>query len=198
MGERMKQQYLALQAAATQASVTAQAAAARAASLKSVASQAVIDAQAKATAAKAQFNLQRKLEAEAAQKIAYEESLVKEVEEKAAKLKVAAAAAVAEASTMKQRLHDAKCANNAGCAGLEGYCCPTLAGHPYAIHLTGIRLGCCGSAAAVESFNAMDDQATDFAVWFLSMAFAAAVASALTLKFRGRTDQSTSYRSMAA
>lgn len=55
----------------------------------------------------------------------------------------AADRAKAEYANAAQKIHDATCENNPGCAGLTGFCCPTLVGQ----ELSGIMLGCCGAPA---------------------------------------------------
>merc|ERR1712190_143998 len=162
----------------------ADAAAKNAAALKVDASSAAVDAKTKADAAHASYEAAQAAEHKANEEIKREKAFAASVEEHAEKLAVKAKAARQEASTIKERLHAAKCKNNPGCPQSDGYCCPTLNG----IHLNGIRLACCSQAVEVE-LSEVDTQATDVAAWFLSIALAAAVSSMVTMKLRGRSDQ---------
>merc|ERR1712039_565610 len=163
--------------ATTKAKARADAAAKNAAALKVDASSAAVDAKTKADAAHASYEAAQAAEHKANEEIRREKAF----------------AARQEASTIKERLHAAKCKNNPGCPQSDGYCCPTLNG----IHLNGIRLACCSQAVEVE-LSEVDTQATDVAAWFLSIALAAAVSSMVTMKLRGRSDQGASYQNMAA
>merc|ERR1712176_1384534 len=86
-----------------------------------------------------------------------EDKVVAAKNEEAAKIKAAAEKASskalakkAAAKEMLKKIDNAKCVNNAGCKGLQGYCCPTLntnTMHLGSTKLDGENLGCCGGAA---------------------------------------------------
>merc|ERR1711862_858750 len=57
------------------------------------------------------------------------------------------------ANSVGNKLHDAKCTNNKGCANLRGYCCPTFDVAHYHLGdapMWGENLGCCKGALEEE------------------------------------------------
>merc|ERR1712066_776260 len=103
-----------------------------------------------------------------------EERIVAEKNELAAHIQAKANRKTAEArrkeaaaEAMLRKIDNAQCSKHAGCAGLSGYCCPTLDTNHMEIGsttLNGENLGCCGTTAemaaettapAIPSFHTM-------------------------------------------
>merc|ERR1712232_910975 len=130
------------------------------------------------------------VEAAAALKRKAEEKTVADQNAEAAKIKAAADKVVEEATakktaaeTMISKIENAQCNKHAGCASLEGYCCPTLNTnkmHLGSTKLDGEMLGCCGAAveAAADDIEMASSAPGNFGIG--SMFLAACSGSAAT------------------
>merc|ERR1712113_1275092 len=144
-----------------------------------------------------------------------EEKVVAAKNEEAAKIQAAADKELKEANAKKAaaegmiaKIDNAQCAKDAGCKGLEGYCCPTLnfaKMHLGSAKLDGAQLGCCGgateSASEATSVAFADKQVVQTDGFGAgAMMLSATCGSALTLaafRLMSRKDeQSAAYQTM--
>merc|ERR1712066_1224870 len=185
-----------LKAKAAASQARAKSATEKAAALKTGASNAAQDAAKAALKAKAEAAKAKEVEAE-------NEAKVKVAEHKAADAQAAADEAQEEATKAQtladgihKKLHDAKCANNGGCSGLQGYCCPTFDPTHYTLGEAptwGINLGCCGGSTEELATADVDTTGYDGLTMVFSMAVSAAIGGAVASKFRSRGDDSARY-----
>merc|ERR1712039_128951 len=105
------------------------------------------------------------------------------------------------ADGIHKKLHDAKCANVAGCSNLQGYCCPTFDPTHYKLGEAptwGINLGCCTAATEALATADVDTSGYDGLTMVFSMAVSAAIGGAVASKFRSRGDESGRYPQLNA
>jgi len=153
------------------------------------------DAEKEAAAAKLRKDEEDKIVAE-------KKALSAHIRAEARKTTAEATEKEAAAESMLKKIDNAQCSKHAGCAGLSGYCCPTLDTNKMELgstKLNGENLGCCGSIAELAAETTAPAIPSFHTVSMLLGALAGSSLTAITFKFfHGKETTNIPYERMAA